>query len=46
MFMVARSKWIHPDDIMPNLYRVGFEIVHMEPHDYEIYQRLVEIYGE
>ncbi|MBI5932499.1 MAG: PilZ domain-containing protein [Chloroflexi bacterium] len=46
MFLAARSKWIRPDEIMPNLYRVGFEIVHMEPHDYEIYQRLVEIYGE
>jgi hypothetical protein len=46
MFLTARSRWIHPDDIMPNLYRVGFEITHMEPHDQEIYQRLVDIYGE
>jgi len=46
MFLIARTKWIHPDDIMPNLYRVGFEIVHMEAHDYEIYKRLIDYYGE
>lgn len=45
MFLVARSKWIHPDEIMPNLFRIGFEIVQIEPHDFEIYQRLVEFYG-
>ena len=46
LFLAARSRWIKPDEIMPNLYRVGFEIAHMESHDLEIYQRLVEIYGE
>jgi Tfp pilus assembly protein PilZ len=46
MFLSARSKWIRPDDIMPNLYRVGFEITKIEPHDLEIYQRIVDMYGE
>lgn len=46
LFLTARPKWIHPDDIMPNLFRVGFEIVSAQPHDYEIYQKLVEYYGE
>lgn len=46
MFLSARSKWIRPDEIMPNLYRVGFAITRIEPHDLEIYQRLLEMYGE
>jgi hypothetical protein len=46
MFATIRTKWCKTDDIMPNLYRVGFEIINMSPHDYEIYQRLLEIYGE
>lgn len=46
LFLSARSKWIRPDDIMPNLYHVGFEITQIEPHDLEIYQRLVGMYGE
>lgn len=46
MFITARTKWCKTDVIMPNLYRVGFEIVEMSPHDREIYQRLLETYGE
>jgi len=46
MFLTARTKWIKPDEIMPNLFRVGFELASIEPHDYEIYQRLLEVYGE
>ena len=46
MFLTARVKWVKPDGIMPNLFRVGFELTHIEPHDYEIYQRLLELYGE
>ncbi len=46
MFFSARPRWIKPDEIMPNLFKVGFEITHIEPHDREIYQRLMEIYGE
>ena len=46
MFVSIRTKWCKTDDIMPNLYRVGFEIVNISPHDQEIYQRLLEMYGE
>ena len=46
MFVTARSKWCKPDEIMPNLYHVGFEIVEMQPEDAEIYQRLIETYGK
>lgn len=46
MFFSARAKWCKPDEIMPNLYLVGFEIAGIKPHDQEIYQRLVEKYSE
>lgn len=46
MFASIRSIWCKPDTIMPNLYHVGFKIIKMEPHDQEIYQRLLEMYGE
>ena len=46
MFFSARSKWCKPDTIMPNLYLVGFQITEISPHDQEIYQRLLELYGE
>jgi len=45
MFISARSKWCKTDTIMPNLYHVGFQIVSMDPHDHEIYKRLLEKYG-
>lgn len=46
MFVSIRTIWCKTDDIMPNLYRVGFEIVSISPHDHEIYQRLLDLYGE
>ena len=46
MFVSIRAKWCKPDTIMPNLYRVGFEIINITPHDHDIYQRLVDIYGQ
>lgn len=46
MFFTARSKWCSPDEIMPNLYHVGFKITQIEPHDLEIYRRLLDKYGE
>jgi hypothetical protein len=41
---VARTKWCKTDDIQPNLYRVGFEIVEILPEDRQIFQRLFEKY--
>jgi len=46
MFVSIRTKWCKTDDIMPNLYRVGFEITKISEHDHEIYQRLLDMYGE
>ena len=46
MFVSIRSIWCKTDDIMPNLYHIGFKITKIAPHDHEIYQRLLEMYGE
>ena len=46
IFFAGRTKWCQPDTIMPNLYHVGFQMTDISPHDQEIYQRLLEKYGE
>ncbi len=46
LFFSARVRWIRPDEITPNFRRVGLEITHMEPHDQQVYLRLIETYGE
>jgi hypothetical protein len=46
MFVTARTKWCKTDDIMPNLFHVGFEITHMALDDRETYQRLLQKYGK
>jgi hypothetical protein len=42
---IARTKWCKLDDIQPNLYRVGFEIVEIMPEDQQIFLRILEKYG-
>ena len=42
---VATSKWCKPDDIQPNLYRVGFAIAEILPEDKQIFINLVRKYG-
>ena len=46
MFFAGRTKWCKPDTIMPDLFRVGFQMTEISPHDKEIYQRLLEKYGQ
>ncbi len=46
LFFSARTKWVQPDEIMPNFYHVGFEITHIEPDAHQTYLRLIETYGE
>ena len=46
MFFAGKTKWCRPDSVMPNMCHVGFEITTISPHDREIYQRLVDTYGE
>jgi hypothetical protein len=41
----AKTRWCHPDALIPNVYNVGFEISAITPADMEILQRMVEKYG-
>jgi hypothetical protein len=43
--LVARTRWIQPDPVMPNEYVQGFQIVSMAPSEQEIYQSIVDNYG-
>ncbi len=42
---LARSKWCNTDDIQPNLYQVGFEVVEILPEDRQVFQRILEKYA-
>jgi hypothetical protein len=42
---IARSKWCKIDEIQPNAYRVGFEIVEALPEDRQVFQRIFEKYA-
>jgi hypothetical protein len=46
LFVTARAIWYEIDNIMPNLYHVGFRITNISEHDKEIYKRLLEKYGK
>ncbi len=46
MFFAGRTVWCKPDTVMPNMYHVGFLMTSISDHDQEIYQRLLEKYGE
>ena len=43
---VARAKWSQPDPITPYEYILGLQIVSMAPSEQEIYQNIVENYGQ
>ena len=42
----ARAQWSHVDDLDPNLYNVGFQIISMSPEDYEIFLKMFNTYGQ
>ena len=46
MFFAGKVKWCKPDTVMPDLCHVGFQMTSISAHDREIYQRLLETYGE
>ena len=46
IIFIARTKWCKIDDIEPNLYSVGFEIVEIMPDDRQIFLRIIAKYGE
>jgi len=41
----ARALWSHIDELDPNLFNVGFQIVNMTPSDYEIFLKMFNTYG-
>lgn len=45
MVFIARTKWCRIDEIQPNLYRVGFEVIEIMPDDKEIFLRILNKYG-
>lgn len=42
---IARTRWCRMDDIQPNLYQVGFQIVEIMPEDRVIFSRILQKYG-
>ncbi len=42
---IGRSKWCKIDEIQPNLYRVGFQIIEIMPEDKEIFLRILAKFG-
>ncbi|NJN79389.1 MAG: PilZ domain-containing protein [Anaerolineales bacterium] len=41
----AQSKWCKMDTILPNLYRVGFQLIEILPEDKEVFSRVLQKYG-
>jgi len=46
IIFIARTKWCRMDDIEPNLYHVGFEIIEIMPDDREIFLRILAKFGK
>ncbi len=42
---IARSKWCQMDEIQPNLFQVGFEVVEIVPEDREVFTRIIQKYA-
>jgi hypothetical protein len=45
IIFLARTKWCKIDNIHPNLYHVGFEIVEIMPDDHEVIMGIIRRYG-
>jgi len=45
MTFSARALWCQLDQLDPNLYNVGFQIVNMTPGDYDIFLKMFNTYG-
>jgi PilZ domain len=43
---IARTKWCRIDDIEPNLYHVGFQVIEIMPDDKQIFLRVLAKYGK
>jgi hypothetical protein len=46
MIFIARTKWCKMDDIEPNLFHVGFEIIEIMPDDRQVFLRVLTKYGK
>jgi hypothetical protein len=42
---IGRVRWCRSDKIDPTIYNIGFEITSISPHDLDIIQRIVDMYG-
>ncbi len=42
---IARTKWCKIDDILPNLFHIGFHITEIMPEDKELFLRILAKYG-
>ena len=41
----ARARWCNVDAFDPNMYNVGFQIINMNPGDYDIFVKMFSTYG-
>jgi hypothetical protein len=41
----ARARWCSIDVFDPNLYNVGFQIIEMNPGDYDVFVKMFSTYG-
>ena len=41
----VRSRWCKPDQIAPNVFNTGFEIVQMTPHDAEVFKSIIDAFA-
>lgn len=45
IIFLARTKWCRTDDIHPNLYHVGFQIIEISEEDQGIILNIIKKYG-
>jgi hypothetical protein len=45
IIFLARTKWCRIDDILPNLFHVGFQIKEIMPEDHKIILDIIKKYG-
>ena len=46
IIFIGRSKWCKMDEIEPNLFHVGFQLLEIMPDDKEIFLRILAKYGK
>jgi len=46
MIFIAKSKWCRKDPIDPFVFNVGFHVIDMQHGDRDIFNRVLQLYGE